>query len=242
MRIFGVLIENYSREEILAQVRLFLAEPKFHRIATVNPEFLVLADCNPTFKQALLSADLCVADGIGIVLAGLLHGKKIVRFPGADLLHEILTLAERDGHSVFLAIRQDGLSSYEEIRAALLKKYPHLEVAGESYIAENFSPISLIAYPASSIIMCNFGAPQQEVFLEGLRNNPGKVRLAMGVGGSFDYLTGKQKRAPYIVRAIGLEWLWRLILQPWRYKRIWNAVVVFPMKVLLYKEALRKSF
>lgn len=232
MKLLGVSLSEGSREEILAQVRVFLTEPKFHRIATVNPEFLVLADTDQVFKNSLLAADLCVADGFGIVLAGLLRGNKMTRFPGVDLLHEVLAIAERDGHAVYLAIKTDGLSSHEEIRVALLKKYPRLTLHGVNiFTSEALNP--RFKNQDSRIILCNFGAPEQELFLESIRNNPGDVRLAIGVGGALDFLTGKQKRAPHCLRNIGLEWLWRLILQPKRWKRIWNAVIVFPMKVLL---------
>ncbi len=231
--ILGVDVSNTSRAEILAQVMTLLGEPRFHRIATVNPEFLVMADNDPDFKLSLLSADLCVADGIGIVLAGLLKGKNVTRFPGADLLHDILTIAERDEHPVFLAIKKDGLSSYQVIRVSLLKRYPKLSVAGvEVIMTEPWEHYQLKA-KSYKLVLCNFGAPAQELFLESLRVNPGNIRLAMGVGGSFDFLTGRQKRAPQWLRTLGLEWLWRFILQPKRFIRIWNAVVVFPLKVLI---------
>lgn len=241
MQLFGVTISQDSRETILAQVKIFLSESKFHRIATVNPEFLVLSEKDETFKQSLQQADLCVADGIGIVWAGWMQGKKVTRFPGADLLHEILLRAERDGLSVFLAIKKDGLSSYEEIRKALLGLFPKLIIDGIEIAVDSYQ-VSSIKYQAYkiqntkySILLCNFGAPEQELFLESLRNNPGDVRLAIGVGGALDFLTGKQTRAPRCLRAIGLEWLWRFILQPRRFKRIWNAVAVFAVKVLLGK-------
>lgn len=233
MELLGVPISSSKRGEILSQVRMFLTEPRFHRIATVNPEFLVMADNDPVFKQSLLSADLCVADGIGIVLTGLLQGKRIVRFPGVDLMHEILTIAERDGHTVYLAIKKDGLSSYEEIRTVLLQEHPRLLIDGKDVsVQEPWESYQLKA-KSYQLLFCNFGAPDQELFLESLRAHPGDVRLAMGVGGSFDFLTGKQKRAPQWLRNMGLEWLWRLILQPKRWRRIWNAVVIFPMKVLI---------
>ena len=82
---------------------------------------------------------------------------------------------------------------------------------------------------------CNFGAPDQEYFLESLRGRSESVRLVMGVGGAFDFLTGKLPRAPRVFRVIGLEWLWRLFLQPSRWKRIWRAVVVFPIAVIQEK-------
>ena len=239
LSILGVSISTLSRNEILARAEAFLVETKFHRIATVNPEFLVRAEKDPAFKQSLQQADLCVADGIGIVWAGWLQGKRVTRFPGVDLLHEILSRAERDGLSVFLAIKKDGLSSYEEIRMALLKKFPRLTIDGVDVEVDSYQ-VSSIKYQVYGIpntkyriLLCNFGAPEQEFFLESLRNNPGDVRLVMGVGGAFDFLTGKQTRAPRCLRVIGLEWLWRLILQPKRWKRIWNAVVIFPVKVLL---------
>ena len=231
--ILGVAVTSASRAEILAQVVTFLGESRFHRIATVNPEFLVMADNDPVFKQSLLSAQLCVADGIGIVLAGWLRRMNVTRFPGVDLLHEILTIAERNGHTVYLAIKKDGLSSYEEIRTALLQKHPRLLIDGSDVsVKEPWESYQLKA-KSYQLLFCNFGAPAQELFLEGLRAHPGDVRLAMGVGGSFDFMIGKQKRAPQCLRAVGLEWLWRLIQQPSRWKRIWNAVVAFPMKVLI---------
>lgn len=222
IEILGVPISVDGRERVLEKVGSFLREARFHRIATVNPEFLVLACQNSLFRENLRAADLRVADGFGIVLAGLLQGEEVPRFSGADLLHDILSIAEKDGYPVFLAIRKGGLSSYEEIREALVKRYPNMNIEGTDM-------------NHASIVLCNFGAPEQELFLEGLRNTPSSIRLTMGVGGSFDYLTGKQKRAPKYVRACGFEWLWRLILQPWRFGRIWNAVVVFPVKVLLQK-------
>lgn len=231
MRLFDINISDASREETLTQVSYFLAEQKFHRIATVNPEFLVLAEKHPEFKETLLAADLCIADGFGVVLAGWLQGKKVTRFPGADLLYEILTIAERDGYSVFLAIRQDGLSSYEEIRVALLKIFPKLVIVGADVDAESRDN-SLLKALHSVLFLCNFGAPSQELFLENLRNVPSDVRLALGVGGAFDFLTGKVKRAPSCLRRSGFEWLWRFILQPRRFKRIWTAVVIFPWCVV----------
>lgn len=233
--ILGVAVSNASRTEILAQVMTFLGEPRFHRITTVNPEFLVMADHDEAFKQSLLSADLCVADGTGIVLAGLLKGKNVTRFPGADLLHEILTIAERGGHPVFLVIKKDGLSSYQEIRLSLLERYPKLSVAGVEVIMTELWEHYQLKAKSYKLVLCNFGAPAQELFLESLRVNPGDIRLAMGVGGSFDFLTGKQKRAPLWLRTLGLEWLWRFIHQPSRFRRIWNAVVVFPIRLLIRK-------
>lgn len=234
MNILGIDIDESSRGEIHARVEGFLCKDSFHRIATVNPEFLVEADRNPVFRDALRAADLRVADGFGIVLAGLLLGRRIVRYPGTDLMMHILEKAEREGLGIFLAIRKDGLSSYGEIRSALLKRYPNILIDGAD--VDISSDASCIIRHASSVLFCNFGAPEQELFLESLRSNPGSIRLAMGVGGAFDFLTGKRKRAPKWMRALGLEWLWRLLLQPTRIGRIRTATAVFLWRVFLEKK------
>ncbi|MDP3957386.1 MAG: WecB/TagA/CpsF family glycosyltransferase [bacterium] len=237
MELLGVEIDNLTREEILARLKMFLDEPKFHQIATINPEFLVEAEKNKDFHEVLQQCDLRIADGFGIALAFFLKSERLkCRFPGADLLEEILNIAEKKKLSVYLAIRKDGLSSYEEIKFALLKKYPTLKIDGRDFDITKNSSSSLITYPASLIHFCNFGAPEQEIFLPSLKGTAGTLRLAMGVGGSFDYITGKQRRAPEWLRALGLEWLWRLIRQPKRWRRIWKAVVVFPLKIFRQKE------
>lgn len=219
MELLGVSLSQATRQEILERIEAYLTEPQFHRIATVNPEFLVLATKNQAFKESLNRADLCIADGFGIVLAGWWRKETITRFPGADLLGSILTLAEEKSYTVFLALKEDGLSSSEEIKEVLFRKHPSLRITTELKQAE--------------IIFCNFGAPEQEMYLESLRSNPGNLRLAIGVGGSFDYMTGKLKRAPKVMRFLGLEWLWRLMLQPKRFKRIWDAVIIFSIKILV---------
>lgn len=219
MQIFGVTISQDSRQDILVQVDYFFSQPQFHRIATVNPEFLVLTTKDSQFKRALLSADLCVADGIGIVLVGQFLRKKVTRFPGADLMKYVLTVAEQKRTTVYLALRKDGLSTYKETKKALLEQFPELLLTTNLSHAE--------------VVLCSYGAPEQEIYLESLRAAYPHIRLAMGVGGSFDYLTGKQRRAPQFLRVLGLEWLWRLILQPKRFKRICTAIVIFPLKALL---------
>jgi N-acetylglucosaminyldiphosphoundecaprenol N-acetyl-beta-D-mannosaminyltransferase len=237
MTILGIDISDLSKDGIRFAIARFLDEPGYHRIATVNPEFLLLAEKNAAFRQALLDVDLRIADGFGIVLAGLLRGRCITRFPGADLMEEILAIANDRKLSVYLSVRADGLSSYEEIRAALLKKYPDITVNGTDFYCRIKNQESRIKIPNSqfSILFCNFGAPSQEVFLSKLKDAGTEIRLAMGVGGSFDYLTGRLRRAPKCLRMIGLEWFWRLILQPKRIGRIWNAVVIFPYRVLVSK-------
>lgn len=228
MTIFGVPIDNLSRVAILDRIEYWLLEGGFHRIATVNPEFLLLAHSHPKFRQSLQSADLRIADGVGINFPFWLAGEKLMaRFPGADLLQEILKLAEEKQYSVALALYEQGLSNPEQIKTVLLEYYPKLHIEMLSLREPETSQ--------AVILFCNYGAPLQELYLETFRARNTNFRLVMGVGGAFDFITGAVPRAPKWLRSLGLEWLWRLFQQPSRFKRIWNAVVVFPVKVLSQK-------
>lgn len=233
MRILGVRIDNFSKKKILQKIGVFLNEDKFHQIATINPEFILEAQNDEDFKNILNASDLNVADGIGIRYAFLRFGKILkTRFTGVDLLEEILQIANKRKLSVFLAINKHGLSSYAEISAVLKKKYPYVEFVGEDIAYKSRSTFHV---PRSTILLCNFGAPRQEKFLKSPKS--AKIRLAMGVGGSFDFLVGKIRRAPKILQTLGLEWLWRFVQEPaYRAKRIFKAVVVFPIKILFSRE------
>jgi len=123
---------------------------------------------------------------------------------------------------VFVAVREGGLSSYTDVREAVMSTYPNIVLDGADI--DPRSDVVPDTIQNATVVLCNFGAPEQERFLESLRGNPGSIRLAIGVGGSFDFLIGKRKRAPRFIRSLGLEWLFRLAIQPSRIKR----TVVFP--------------
>lgn len=233
MDILGVKIDNLEKEEIIARLNDFLKEDRFHQIATVNPEFILTAEKDQDFQVVLNECDLRVADGFGLRLAFWKGGEKLkCRLAGADLMAEILKLAEEKNLGVFLAANQDGLSGWQETRDAILKKHPELKIGGMD-LNRKMPADTELKIENYEVVFCNFGAPFQEKFLHSLKTEKGgKIRLAMGVGGSFDYWTGKVRRAPKILQKLGLEWLWRLIRQPRRWKKIWNAVIVFAWKII----------
>jgi len=263
MNILGIKIDNLSRKDILDKIQFFLQEEnprtisdekiygKFHQIATVNPEFILQAQKDDEFRKILNGCDLSVADGVGIWFAFLRFGKYLKsRMAGIDLMIEILNLANKNKLSIFLVSHIDALSSWEESREAILKIYPDLEISGanldchsglepESSHKTQILDASLYQYDCTSIssckiVFCNFGAPNQEKFIHSLKSlENSKIKLAMGVGGSFDFLTGRIKRAPRCIRKIGLEWLWRFLQEPrYRAKRIFRAIIIFPIRVL----------
>lgn len=236
MEILGVKIDNFSTGEIFQRVDNFLREDKFHQIATINPEFILQAQDDEGFKNIINSSDLGVADGIGIRFAFFRYGKILkTRFSGIDFMMEILKIAEKENLKVFLVSYNGALSTWKEAREAILKIHPNLEISGG--LVDTSYPFGC---PISreienyEIVFCNFGAPDQEKFIHSLKSpKDSKIRLAMGVGGSLDFLTGKRKRAPKFLQKIGLEWLWRFVQEPkYRAKRIFRAVVIFPIKVI----------
>ena len=232
-KILGVRVDNLGKKEILEKVESFLSSNKFHQIATVNPEFILAAQKDEEFKNILNSCDLNVADGIGIKLAFWKLGlqKLKTRIAGVDLMQEILKMADKRGSGVYLIASRDGLSTYEEIRDIISKTYPNLKISGDN-IDKNVIGYGL-QVTGCEIVFCSLGAPYQEKFLNSLKS--ANIRLAMGVGGSFDYFTGKVRRSPKWMRQTGLEWLFRLIQQPNRFRRIFNAVIIFPIKIIFFK-------
>ena len=113
--ILGVKINNLDRAEILEKIEDFLNEPRFHQIATVNPEFILEAQKNQDFRDVLNDSDINIADGFGISCAFLRNFKNLkCRMAGADLLMKILEIAENRGLGVFLACRKDGLTSFDD--------------------------------------------------------------------------------------------------------------------------------
>ncbi len=234
MYILGIRIDNLFKKEILTKIESFLEEKKFHQICTINAEFILEAQIDASFKRILDEADLNVADAVSIKLAFWRYGKNLkARIAGADLMHEILKMANKRKLSVFLAARKDGLSTWEETAEVLRKIYPSVVFSGDDIDSNSLASYQILD-TKYQILFSSFGAPQQELFINSVKNDT--IHLAMGVGGAFDFVTEKVKRAPKIWRKIGLEWLWRFLQEPrYRAKRIFNAVIIFPIKVLLKK-------
>lgn len=235
LSILGVKIDNLTINQTLNKIEGFLIDGKQHYIITPNPEFLVRAQCDPEFKEILNQADLAVADGIGLILVSWFLGQPLKeRIAGVDLMEKICQQAAVKNWPVFLLGGREGVA--EKAIEKLKRKYQGLK-------AEVKSEITLKArsqkQSPSGILFVALGAPSQEKWIKNnLRKMP-QIKVAMGVGGSFDFISGRIKRAPKIIRQIGLEWLWRFCCQPWRVKRIYRAVIIFPWLVI--KEKFKKA-
>ena len=235
INILGINISVTNKKEVLDKIEHFLAGDKPNQITTLNPEFLLAAGHDEEFFFILGEADLAIPDGIGLKMMAWMMGKNINRITGADLVKDIINIAQQRKLKVAIINRKDGISNSEEIKKSVLQKYPRLRIVVED-IEQGDNIISkFIINQKPDILFCSLGAPWQEKYIyHNLKLLP-SVKIGMGVGGSFDFLTGKIKRAPKIMRTIGMEWLWRLIKQPGRIKRILNAVIIFPLKFIKWK-------
>jgi len=233
-KILGVRVDNFSVGEIKEKISTILensSEQKF--VTTLNPEILLKAHRDEKYRDILNSADLNVCDGLGLKLASFLKGKRIkARFAGADLVDFLLELAMDRSQKILIIAAKKSLSTPAEIGQIINKKYPDLSVKSEYYLpGQDFFENGIINQ--AEIVFVNFGAPQQERFIFENRAKFPNAKILIGIGGTFDFLTGKIRRAPRFLRALGFEWLWRLMKEPKRIKRIWNAVIVFPLLAIL---------
>jgi N-acetylglucosaminyldiphosphoundecaprenol N-acetyl-beta-D-mannosaminyltransferase len=222
VQILGVPVDAVDEAEVLDFVRHRVELRQPARIATVNVEYVVQAQTDPTFARVLGDADLATPDSAGIVWAVRHMGRPVERrVGGADLIWSMCRQAAECGHRVFLLGARQGVAS--RAAAALQRRYPDLVVAGT--FAGSPSPreeahiVDLIRRARADVLLVAFGAPQQDLWIARNLQRTG-VYVAMGVGGSFDYVAGTARRAPLWMRERGIEWLWRLVQQPRRWRRM----------------------
>lgn len=239
--ILGVPIDVLNKDELIKAIHRLL---KYHQgqIITPNPEFLLLAQKDDEFFWVLKQANLSVPDGIGLKFAGWLKGVNLFRYSGANLVVYLLKLAYHKHLRVAVINWKKGLSSDEDILQVIKKQYPHLKFLVLSVErGENNYDVKTLKNFEPDIVFVALGAPWQDIFIRRkLFKDLPNVKIAMGIGGAFDFMTGKIRRAPKLFQGLGFEWLWRFIMQPrgmklWRLKRIYKAVIVFSLKVLAWE-------
>ena len=203
-----------------------------HLVATVNPEFIMRARRDPEFARVLESADLCLADGTGVVWAARRQGCSLAApVTGTDLVPPLAELCAKRGFRLFLLGADPGVA--DDLAVRLRVEHPELAVAahaGSPDPSADEATLSLIRAHRAQLVLVAFGAPKQELWIDRLKDRAG-VAVGIGVGGAFDYLTGRVPRAPLWMRRAGLEWLFRLVRQPWRIRRM-AVLPVYAIKVL----------
>lgn len=240
--LLGAGIHNVTMKEAMTVVDSFVAEGGLHQIITLNAEILYQAQENQRLLRLINKADLVTPDGSGIVWGADYLGMPLKeRVSGIDLLWEICRVAPEKGWRIYLLGAAPGVA--EQAAANLKIKYEGISIAGvrNGYFDLNNKEevqhiVEDVRNAAADILFIAMGAPRQEYFIEDYGKEFG-VKVAIGVGGSFDVVAGNVKRAPVFMQKMGIEWLWRLLCQPSRWKRMMNL----PRFVRLVKKTKKKQ-
>ena len=232
--LLGVRVDDVTYQEALEQIEQCVQTGTLCQIATVNVEFIMEARRNPEFRRALAEARLCVPDSVGVSWAARRCGSPLrERVAGVDLVERIAARAPEKGWRIYFLGAAPGVA--ERAASVLAERYPGLEIAGcyagSPQPEDEYALVQRIQTSRPDVLLVAYGAPRQDLWIARNQARIG-VAVAMGVGGSFDYIAGVARRAPAWVRRAGLEWLHRLIRQPWRLRRQ-LAIPRFVLLVLL---------
>jgi N-acetylglucosaminyldiphosphoundecaprenol N-acetyl-beta-D-mannosaminyltransferase len=235
--VLGVRVDCIDMEGALARIEAFVDGGGRHQVATVNPEFVMRAGDDADFARVLASADLCLADGSGVVWAARRQGC-VLSGPvtGVDLIPPLAALCARRHFRLFLLGAAPGVAG--DLAQRLRSQNPGLHVASHSGSPEpsaDAETVGLIASERPHVLLVAYGAPKQELWIDRVGGRLSGVSVSIGVGGAFDYLTGRVPRAPLWMRRAGMEWLFRLARQPWRIRRM-VALPAYALRVLLASE------
>ena len=218
--VMGVLFDNVTMEDALSEAKTLLARPGASYIVTPNSEIVYEAMRDPALTDLLNGADLVLPDGAGVVLGSKILGTPLKqKVAGVDFADGLLGVLAEAGGSVYLLGSKPGIA--ELAAEKMLAKHPGLTICGmaDGYFKEEAPVIAKINEAAPDVLFVCLGAPKQEKFMQAHQPEL-NVKLMIGLGGSLDSFAGTVKRAPKWMIACSLEWLYRLIKEPWRFKRM----------------------
>ncbi len=244
--LLGVRVDRITQRQAIERIDELVVQHQespttspCQQVVTVNTEFVMMAQYNTVFRTIINHAALVVADGIGIVWGTQYIGRPTPeRVTGTDTLVELAKLCANKGYRLYLLGAAPGVAEEAAIRLQMLA--PGLQIAG-TYAgspspAEEDAIIERVRRAKADILCVAFGAPAQEIWIaRNLSRLP--IGVAMGVGGAYDFLSGRQLRAPRTMQRLGLEWLYRLYREPWR----WRRMLAIPRFMLLVALKGRKG-
>lgn len=225
-KLLDIQLQSDSKQLILEKIKKYTSTPSgFLHIVSLNPENLVVSLSDSEYKRALARAQIRINDGVGIVVAGRILGLGTsLRVTGTELMADMLRMANSLRlRGLFLGGKPNLANRLSDCYSQL---YPEAKFMGIEGIKNIKSPLpdeekrifTIVAEYKPHIIFASFGSPDQELWLDRHSKRFTGI-IGMGVGGAFDYLDGHVVRAPGFLQKIGLEWLFRLVVQPWRWRR-----------------------
>lgn len=234
IHILGVRVHDVTYEEALRILEGFVGDGEAHLVVTLNPELIMAAQDDEDFKEILNDACLALPDGMGLLWGSRILGETLrQRVAGVDTVERLAALSAGKGYRLFLLGAAPGVA--EEAARRLCARCPGLQIVG-TYAGspdEEDEPeiLKRIHEARPDFVLVAYGAPRQEKWIH---RNLGALgaTVAMGVGGSLDFISGRAVRAPRWIRRVGLEWLHRLCREPWRWRRM-LALPRFVIAVLM---------
>lgn len=235
--LFGVRMNDLSHDELIATLRAWLHSDRAHLVVTPNPEFLLQARHDGAFRDLLNQADLALPDGVGLryAVAALTDERLRNRHTGVDAFMELAALCAGEGKRLVLLGADPGVA--ERTAERLSSTNPGLDVVGMDpgkvsadghFTADVIDRLRALEPTAVAVAL---GQGKQERAMAALLASLPSLRVAIGVGGAFNTVSGRLQRAPNWMRRAGLEWLWRVGIEPRRVGRILRASVLFPAVV-----------
>ena len=223
IRIFSVKISAAKKSLILNLAASRIQKDARTVIFTPNTQMLLAARKNPALRELLDRSTVNIPDGIGVCMAArILNGKRLERCSGIDFAEELLKISEQQHLRVFFLGGECGVA--DQAKKAMKKRFSRICICGthhgyfDKYGKENSSVLKKINSARPDLLFVCFGFPlQEEWILKNIDRLP-SVKLAIGLGGTFDVWSGRCKRAPSSVQKLGLEWLWRMLRDPRRAK------------------------
>lgn len=237
MNIFGVLIEGLSLDDIFLRLKIS-RQPLW--IVTANPEILLQARWDEPYRKAIQQADIHSVDGVGLSMIGRLFGQKWLRVTGVELGERLIDYAAQEQLRIAFVGGYSGIA--ERVAHRWCQTYPELSVlfeqGGSIHLDGTDDEVGeearhRLTLFSPEILLLAFGHPKQERWIARHLADFPQLKVVVGVGGAFDYWAGRLPRAPRFLQLIGLEWAWRLCLEPRRVLRIIRAVFIFPVLAIV---------
>lgn len=221
-KLLGFCIDTYTFDEAVEYAKTISGQ-----VVTINPEMM----SNPDMIEIVNSSELVIPDGIGVQIGLKIIGHNVRRIPGVQFAYRMLEECAKSGQSVALVGAKPEIITLACEK--LKEQIPNLNIiyAQDGYFKDDERILNELKEKSPRLILCALGSPKQEFFIR----NAKKIMpdsLFIGVGGSFDVWSGCVQRAPEIWQKLGLEWLYRTIKEPKRFKRIFPALPLFVLKVL----------
>ena len=226
VKLQGLNIDSFTFDEAVEYANNISGQ-----VVTINPEMISNAVKDTDFAEIINNADLVIPDGIGVEIGLKILGYNVKRIAGIEFSHRMMEECAKNNQSVALIGAKPEI--VKKAKENLVKEFPSLYITyiHDGYFKEDEQVLEELKIRQPRLVLCALGSPKQEEFILKAKSILPEA-LFVGVGGSFDVWSGEVKRAPEIYQKLGLEWLYRTIMEPKRFKRIFPTLPLFVLKVL----------